>query len=481
MSSFGVTNTRVFAQELHARAFTPPALESLNFSSNCTLVGNFYEAWFSELKEDGDHTDEHGPYNITYWVPSSLPADLIEEYFRAALPGDVREQATYAEILSWENDLRKNYSGAVESFRQQSQTDTERVPTSAQLFPYFEFAVARPGLVCRDEACSQAFEWALLPDINGPGATASWYIQAIMISLFSAIVAWERFFGKDLGDPPRKSFPWSLYKLVKRSMRGLQEVAQLFILALFIMLLPTSLNEALQRKHLMIVFYVELFMTSVSVWLSLLARCVRRVDERHRTHGKLAGVDHDIGEQPLLNRPLGSTWKGLSSQMISLMTPLIGFIITGIIYRGTSSHSDEGEYQFEVFQDGLCGFRSSENIQLGLFIACCVTAGVSFFRATVPIFIRDNIESLDYFTENESYQRLANYLDFAEMFILMVISLAVLGDYQQFNNRLLVHADSEEQKKAFNVGQALAVAAMIPVVGRFLLLCVSHWLSRKVL
>ncbi|KAI0100443.1 hypothetical protein F4776DRAFT_518663 [Hypoxylon sp. NC0597] len=98
------------------------------------------------------------------------------------------------------------------------------------------------------------------------------------------------------------------------------------------------LNGPLQYKHLMIVFYVELFMTSVSVWLSLLARCVRRVNERCRTHEKLAGGDYDIGEEPLLNRPTGSSLKGLPSLMMSLVTPLIGFLITGIIYHGTSGH-----------------------------------------------------------------------------------------------------------------------------------------------
>ena len=147
---------------VQAVAWTPPALETLNFSTNCATVGEFYQAWFASLN-DGDYYN--WKLNITFYVPQSLPADVVENYFRGALPSNIDPVPSYGQILDWEHSLRTNYSSTV-SMLQGPENTTSYLSAH---FPYFEFVIEKPGKACWKSACTDGFSWDRLGDINGPG------------------------------------------------------------------------------------------------------------------------------------------------------------------------------------------------------------------------------------------------------------------------------------------------------------------------
>lgn len=147
-------------------AWTPPPLESLNFSSDCAAVGDFYQAWFSSLNK-GDYYN--WKLNITFYVAQALPANIIERYFRSALPKGIDPVPSYGQILEWEHVLRNNYSETVASL----QLPGINSSLLSAHFSYFDALIEQPGRACWKSACENGFSWDRLGDINGPGVSNS--------------------------------------------------------------------------------------------------------------------------------------------------------------------------------------------------------------------------------------------------------------------------------------------------------------------
>ena len=147
-------------------SWNPPPLEALNFSTNCVAVGDFYQAWFTPFN---DGTPYNWTLNFTFHVASSLPADVVQPYFRSALPAGINPVPTYGQILEWEQHLRINYSATA--------LGVGRLGTNASIltthFPYFDLVIEKPGQACWQEACTHGFTWDTLGDINGPGVSVN--------------------------------------------------------------------------------------------------------------------------------------------------------------------------------------------------------------------------------------------------------------------------------------------------------------------
>ncbi|KAK3902315.1 hypothetical protein C8A05DRAFT_34001 [Staphylotrichum tortipilum] len=97
--------------------WTPPALSSLNFGSNCT----------NDVGSMPGHE-----YNVTFWVPTMVHATATATYFRQTLPDELQSVASYGEILEWERLLRGSYAGAVGEFLRLAahlnETETDTLP-----------------------------------------------------------------------------------------------------------------------------------------------------------------------------------------------------------------------------------------------------------------------------------------------------------------------------------------------------------------
>lgn len=151
-------------------SWTPPALSSLDFGSNCTHVRAFLQSWFDLTPyQDIDAMPGHS-YNVTFWVPETVDTRAAETYFRDALPPGLQDVASYGEILEWERFLRANYTEAVGEFLalyiELNSTETDSLPLD---IPYYNHIILAPSQQCREEVCNLGFDWGKLGDVNGPG------------------------------------------------------------------------------------------------------------------------------------------------------------------------------------------------------------------------------------------------------------------------------------------------------------------------
>ncbi len=165
-----MSSTNMSSDAISFPGWTPPALSSLNFSSNCTEVRAFLQSWFdlSHYKDVGSMPGYE--YNVTFWVPATVDATTTATYFREALPSDLQAVASYGEILEWEWLLRDSYTGAVSEFLRLAAdlngTGTDSLPLD---IPYYYYVIDAPSRACKKSVCSLGFDWDRLGDVNGPG------------------------------------------------------------------------------------------------------------------------------------------------------------------------------------------------------------------------------------------------------------------------------------------------------------------------
>jgi hypothetical protein len=152
--------------------WTPPALESLDFSTDCDLVGKFFQAWF-DTTPGFDHIPSlpDGNSDIRFWFPTSLGTNITKRYFDKALPDSTLDYPTYAQTLDWEYSWRADYVAGISHW-----VEKENDPSRTEAHPffntsYFDLVIDKPGSVCKKEACAEGFNWGRLIAINGPGVS----------------------------------------------------------------------------------------------------------------------------------------------------------------------------------------------------------------------------------------------------------------------------------------------------------------------
>ena len=119
--------------------WTAPPFEELNFATNCTLVGEWSNAWYSGQDKDGGVDDI-----------------IIGIYFRAALPSGMRNIPTQGQLIDW-------YHAA----RSYGYNLTMQNKTNA----FTEATVVKPFNICPKEFCADVpFDGA--PDVTGIGVSS---------------------------------------------------------------------------------------------------------------------------------------------------------------------------------------------------------------------------------------------------------------------------------------------------------------------
>jgi hypothetical protein len=160
--------------------WTPPALSSLNFGSNCTHTRAFLQSWFDLRDYEDVNAIPGSEFNVTFWVPQTLEAQATETYFREALPPNLQAVASYGEILEWERLLRVNYTetlteflGLVGGLNLTGSTLQDEINSLPPLdLPYYEHVIHAPSHACKQKVCNLGFDWDQLGDVNGPGVSA---------------------------------------------------------------------------------------------------------------------------------------------------------------------------------------------------------------------------------------------------------------------------------------------------------------------
>ncbi|KAF6806946.1 hypothetical protein CSOJ01_08520 [Colletotrichum sojae] len=466
----------------------PPAIDTIDFGSNCTIVKSFLETWFdvSVYEDVGNMTGND--QNVTFWVPETLQSQVTEEYFRQALPPNLGEVATYGEILEWEMSLRNAYARSVQEWVDLAAdlNDTDSPPLDTQ---YFEHIIDRPSRWCHKEVCELSFEWEELGDVNGPGIFINYILLLIISGFYSAIAFFEairqlRRDRKAKGGyappgqphppgPHRSSFWVRLYRTTKQSFNGFADAAAVFSLALPFAIMThhiTSDTIMINSKDFILQLWVSLFSTCVSVWLYRIGACIRRVER--------AKLDQRRSKKQTL----------MTAIVLSLSMP--GFVILVVflhIFR------NKMPFKFDAFWDDVCDngeilTRRYVMIAAGILVGYCliravvVEAVISCLasRGKKQILLpngppvsaqerRRRFQRLRNFYQNiryrdTRYRRWMNFLGLFDIVFLGVLSTGILVYFHLFRQELSRRTGMDLFAKNWTLGQVLAVSTTIPVV-----------------
>jgi hypothetical protein len=118
--------------------WTAPPFEELNFATNCTLVGEWSNAWYLGQETDGNVGDI-----------------AIGNYFRAALPSEMRGMPTQGQLIDWYHAAQR-YGYVLQL---QNKTNT-----------FIEATIIKPFNVCPKEFCA-GFPFGGAPDVTGIGVS----------------------------------------------------------------------------------------------------------------------------------------------------------------------------------------------------------------------------------------------------------------------------------------------------------------------
>ena len=230
--------------------WTPPPIETLDFTTDCDLVHGFYRSWFQGLLELGPGEDKLAVFQLpfsnkksSFFIASSVNANATEAYFRNALPLELRDVPSYGQILDWEFALRTDFARALPKL-----AELTRPPDAGPIdwflngtyqAPYFTRVIRDPGITCQAQACS-SFSWDSLIDINGPGVYYVYWIQVATMLLASILVVSELWMTRSRKPRSQRYGPkiGSAYRCFRRMVEAMIQGASYFFavvpLALFV-------------------------------------------------------------------------------------------------------------------------------------------------------------------------------------------------------------------------------------------------------
>lgn len=144
--------------------WAPPSLNSLDFSTNCSLAREFFRTWFDFSTDRLIEVPEAWESNATFWIPSSIDEVATERFFRAALLPGVKGVPSFGDILDWEYQLRHEYSIELNnSISRGDETSFDPL--------YFATVIDSPAHGCKDMTCNLGIQADQLADLNGPGVS----------------------------------------------------------------------------------------------------------------------------------------------------------------------------------------------------------------------------------------------------------------------------------------------------------------------
>nr|XP_036575608.1 uncharacterized protein CTRU02_14398 [Colletotrichum truncatum]KAF6782211.1 hypothetical protein CTRU02_14398 [Colletotrichum truncatum] len=493
------------ASKIEFANWKPPPIESLDFSSNCTVTKAFLESWFDlSLYEDVGELAGHSQ-NVTFWVPESLHSQATENHFRLALPLDIRQIPSYGEILLWEYSLRTSYAESVHEWvasatkieettdnRTEIDQKTDRLPLDTR---YFNSVIQAPSLACKKEICDLGFEWGHLGDVNGPGIFI-YYILLLCVSVVYSLIALveaSRQLGRSqhqhqqIGRPKKKKSTRpinKLYQAAKESFSGFSDAAAVFSFALPFAIIAhyfTAGSPIVTSKDIALVLWILAYSSYVSVWLYRIGACIRRV-ERAKAEAEAALS----GQKPQSNKK----YTLATAVIIGFATPGLVVLLVAAIFAEVGDYFKP--FKFEEFWDGICSSghtfpQKDAYICIGCLVAYCLlrTIVVDFVlsclsrreRKRVPQFDKSlsreqrkqrlkllrNIYSF-FRRKDPRYRKATDVLGMLDIVILGVGSGVILRLYWSYRMELSETTGVHPFKDNWGLGQVLALSTLIPVM-----------------
>ncbi|KAH8586964.1 hypothetical protein B0O99DRAFT_694996 [Bisporella sp. PMI_857] len=480
--------------------WSPPPFQSLNFSSNCSLVADFFRSWFDmdigPFNTVSNRTDSR--YNATFWIPSSLGENATEAYFRNALPPSLKLVPTVGEILDWEYQSRLLYANTIKTFNDSDKTMNLNIP-------YFNFVIDQPSRFCKNETCRIGVESDQLADLNGPGMSVFLSFQAATLALYSAIVLLEGSHilccdGSNRRHRAQQQQPKSLlriiYSSVKDAFDGFSDTIVVFNLALPVALLvhyfAGSRLRLMFRKDLLLAGWFVACSLSSSLWAYRVGACLRRIQKKLSSNS-----DNDAHYN---QRPPRRRTKSTSVSEFLVFASLHLICVFAIFIYFYSRYQGPG---FEKYSNTICDFQytlTESNLRktLIILVACCAVRVLTPFLVRCLIgqgkernFNREHQHasheekrkfhrSLDRWERNNPIYRCASdTLACLDMVIFAGGTWTLLVFYWRFRNELLTIQNKSWFLDGWSLGQVLAISAVLPILIGFLRCLGRNWKSRN--
>ncbi|KAM0269831.1 hypothetical protein ACHAQH_009641, partial [Verticillium albo-atrum] len=241
-------------------------------------------SWFDlSTYEDVDDLPGSG-FNTTLWIPQTLHSEVVERYFRDALPQSLDEVAKYGEILEWEHFLRTEAGKERERWLElMAGPDSELFKDNPPPIniSYFDFIIEAPSRRCREQVCELNFDDGRVGDVNGPGVFVFYIIQLVVGVVYSLITLveatrWFQHRNKPIHTTPghtacnlgffhstgKRPLMRLLYDSVKASYGGFSDSAAVFALVLPAAILThnfASSTPTVWKKDLLLQYWVLLY------------------------------------------------------------------------------------------------------------------------------------------------------------------------------------------------------------------------------
>ncbi|KAH7395540.1 hypothetical protein BKA64DRAFT_708935 [Cadophora sp. MPI-SDFR-AT-0126] len=457
----------------------PPALQSLNFSSNCSLVAAFFQSWFDIESEPLVKFDD-SKVNASLWIPSSLSENATEAYFRNALPQDLQAVTSASDILAWEYEIRFAFAETIAGFN----LSNTAVPLKA---PYFDFVIDRPARICRNSTCTIGVDSDKLADLNGPGMHLFVGFQAVVLLFYSLVVLLEGCHvlrGHDPKDPPPKRWPrpgsllHAVYESVKDAFDGLSDTIGVFNLALPVAVcVQYALAKGLKlvfRKDFLLAGWIVACSLAASLWTWRIAACLRRIESQLESN-------FSNGTHPFLR-----TRHRKGTLIISM---LLGFsaalILLGSIY--IFIRFTRPPFRLEEYSDNICNFGYSLTGK-NLLAVLGAMAGYAVFRCAISTILRWCIgreKQKDWERQHKSannkdksifkrklkslkrndpqYRRNVDFWACVDLILFGACTITLLVFYEIYRFQLLKILGKNWIKDGWNLGQVLSVSTILPV------------------
>lgn len=495
--------------------WTPPPLVDLTFGSDCNLTKDFLQSWFdlSNYEDVDDLPGSDG--NTTFWIPQSLHSDVIERYFREALPQSLNEIARYGEILEWEHSLRGQFGEErkqwIDSVAGQDSDFWEDSPLPFES-SYFRFVIDEPSRRCKKAVCELNFDHGRLGDVNGPGVFIFYIIQLAAGFLYSAITLveaarwWSQSRNKRNRTAPghtacnlgffhptgKRPIMRLLYDSVKASYSGFSDSAAVFALVLPAAILThnfASGTPTVWTKDLLLQYWILLYSNLVCLWLVRLGACIRRLEDTRRNEDPTKRV-----RKPTIL----SKWLMYMSFTVGILTLVIMLIWF---------HANDGKrpYKFESFWDDVCDFQYSLPIRT-LVIAASILAGYCFVRgfsmgavaswlarrqrrgtgSPIPLIHGkrrrtfdvhfDKLRILADIRQNSpTYRTFADVLGIMDVLFLGIGAIVALYFYGSYRSELFDISNVGNFRDGWTLGQVLAISTLMPILIEFLHQLAQGW------
>ncbi|KAH6646065.1 hypothetical protein BKA67DRAFT_663931 [Truncatella angustata] len=229
-------------------SWVAPGIDALNSSSENCNVG---AAWIGTAIK-GLTSDD---------LRNNVPLGLTLNYLRTLVPSNW-PTTTDTDLFAWYTEYLTS-------------------PDNAQGNYTLEYILSLPLVHCHKEICT-TMDWEGDPDVSGEGMIVSYYLAAVLATIYFAILVWTI-----VG---RYDVPWTHHKIAKRGLSAVQESSNTFLDAALIFAVA-MLGAATVRLYVLMTnqnedrsTYATIGSVSMSAFSLFPALILQAVTDGQRTH-----------------------------------------------------------------------------------------------------------------------------------------------------------------------------------------------------